>query len=165
MPVIIVRPFNTYGPRQSARAVIPTIITQIAAGAKTINLGSTSPTRDFSFVADTVDGFVSALENGSPFGQIINLGSNFEISIGDVVDIISKEMHSEIGINRDDIRLRPSKSEVERLWADNSKAQLVLNWKPKYSGAKGFQQGIQETVKWFTNPRNLELYKSNLYTI
>jgi len=165
MPVIIVRPFNTYGPRQSARAVIPTIITQIAAGAKTINLGSTSPTRDFSFVADTVDGFVSALENGSPFGQIINLGSNFEISIGDVVDIISKEMNSEIGINRDDIRLRPSKSEVERLWADNSKAQLVLNWKPKYSGAKGFQQGIQETVKWFTNPRNLELYKSNLYTI
>ncbi len=164
-PVITVRPFNTYGPRQSARAVIPAIITQIATGSETINLGSTSPTRDFSFVTDTVAGFVAALENGSEFGQVINLGSNFEISIKEVAALISQEMGSQIGLGLDEVRLRPANSEVDRLWADNSKALRLINWKPKYIGTEGFRQGIQETIEWFSDPRNLELYKRNSYVI
>ena len=164
-PVITVRPFNTYGPRQSARAVIPAIITQIATGSKSINLGSTSPTRDFSFVTDTVAGFVAALENGSEFGQVINLGSNFEISIKEVAALIAQEMGSQIELGLEEVRLRPANSEVDRLWADNSKALRLINWKPKYVGTEGFRQGIQETIEWFADPRNLELYKRNSYVI
>lgn len=165
LPVIIARPFNTYGPRQSARAVIPTIITQLAKGEREIKLGSLSPTRDFNYVKDTVGGFIAALESKVGFGEVFNFGSNFEVSIGDTVKIISELMGVEVKIVTDDVRLRPDNSEVERLWADNSKAIKTLNWKPAYSGLDGFKRGLTETIEWFKNESNLASYKSNIYNI
>lgn len=165
LPVITVRPFNTFGPRQSARAVIPTIITQIANGAKTIKLGATTPTRDFSFVNDTVEGFIAALESQNGLGEVVNLGSNFEVSVGETVEIIGELMGKTISVDQDSNRIRPFNSEVERLWADNSKAQLLLNWNPGYSGKEGFKNGLLETIEWFTNPSNLINYKSEIYNI
>ena len=165
LPVITIRPFNTYGPRQSARAVIPTIISQIANGAKSIKLGSTQPTRDFSYVSDTVNGFIAALESNKGAGEVVNLGSNFEISIGDTAALIASEMNSDVEILEDLNRLRPKNSEVERLWADNTKARELLSWEPKYVGLEGFRKGIAETVKWFTDKSNLALYKSDIYNI
>jgi NAD dependent epimerase/dehydratase len=164
-PVTIVRPFNTYGPRQSARAVIPTIITQIAAGNRRIKLGALHPTRDFSYVADTVAGFVAALRTRGAVGQVINLGSNFEISIGDTARTIGRVMGVEIEVLCDEQRLRPEKSEVERLWADNSKAQALLGWRPDYAGLAGLQRGLGETVDWFKQPATLELYRPDTYTL
>jgi len=164
-PVSIVRPFNTYGPRQSARAVIPTIITQIANGARRLKLGALSPTRDFNFVKDTVRGFISALETDGIAGEIINIGSNFEISIGDLVKTIGKIMSVDIEIESDEERLRPAKSEVERLWADNAKAVRLLNWKPEYGNIAGLERGLAETVAWFVNPQNLWQYKADRYNI
>ncbi|HAT39103.1 MAG TPA: NAD-dependent dehydratase, partial [Polynucleobacter sp.] len=128
MPVVIVRPFNTYGPRQSARAVIPTIITQIASGMRRIKLGAVSPTRDFNYVLDTVAGFIAVLTSDGGLGEVVNLGSNFEISIGETVQLISDVMNIEIDIIADEVRLRPENSEVERLWADNSKAKRLFGW-------------------------------------
>lgn len=165
LPVVIVRPFNTYGPRQSARAVIPTIITQLANGRKQIKLGATSPTRDFNFVQDTVDGFIAALESDGGLGEVINLGSGFEISIGDTANLIANVMNTEIKIITDDERLRPTKSEVERLCADNSKAARMINWKPKYAGHDGIVRGLTETVAWFTQPENLKNYKADSYNL
>ena len=164
-PVTVVRPFNTYGPRQSARAVIPTIITQIANGRREIKLGATSPTRDFSFVSDTVDGFIAALQSTAGVGQFINLGSNFEISIGDTALAIAQAMGVELSILTDEHRLRPEKSEVERLWASNLKAVELLNWQPKYAGSKGFFRGLSETIAWFSDPQNLSNYRSDLYNV
>ena len=164
-PVTVVRPFNTYGPRQSARAVIPTIITQIANGGREIKLGATSPTRDFSFVSDTVDGFIAALQSTAGVGQFINLGSNFEISIGDTALAIAQAMGVELSILTDEHRLRPEKSEVERLWASNLKAVELLNWQPKYAGSKGFFRGLNETIAWFSEPQNLSNYRSNVYNV
>lgn len=161
-PVTIVRPFNTYGPRQSARAVIPTIITQIANGYKKLELGSLHPTRDFSFVKDTVRAFTSVLESDKIAGEVINFGSNFEISIGDVAKLISKIMNSKIQIAADFKRMRPSQSEVERLWADNSKAEKLTGWTPKYAGKNGFVKGLEETVEWFSKKENLNSYKAHL---
>jgi dTDP-glucose 4,6-dehydratase len=165
LPILIVRPFNTYGPRQSARAVLPTVMTQIAAGSREIRLGATSPTRDFSFVSDTVAGFIAALGSKVGFGEVINLGSNFEISISDAVNIIAKAMGVEIDIICDEVRIRPGKSEVQRLWADNTKAKSLLNWEPKYHGKDGFERGIAETANWFLNEHNTALYKSDIYNI
>ena len=162
-PVAIVRPFNTYGPRQSLRAVIPTIITQIASGHKTIKLGSVHPTRDFSLVSDTVNGFIAALKSSNSIGQVINLGSNFEISVGDLADNIARLMGEEIEIQSEDQRLRPDKSEVERLWADNNKAKQLLGWQPDYGGLDGLQRGLSETIAWYQS--NLSLYKTELYNI
>jgi dTDP-glucose 4,6-dehydratase len=164
-PVTIIRPFNTYGPRQSSRAVIPTIITQIANGTTKIKLGSISPTRDFNFVKDTVDGFISAAISSKGLGEVINLGSNFEISVGDTVNLISEIMGKNIEIITDDIRIRPENSEVERLWADNTKAKTLLDWSPKYGGKDGLRNGLKETIEWFTNKDNLKQYKSTLYNI
>ncbi|OCA87872.1 NAD-dependent dehydratase [Bacillus sp. FJAT-27225] len=164
-PVAIIRPFNTYGPRQSARAVIPTIITQIANGQRKIKLGSLSPTRDFNYVKDTVNGFISVAESKNSLGEVINIGSNYEISIGDTVKVIAEVMGSEIEIETEDVRLRPEKSEVERLWADNSKAKKLLGWEPAYGGLEGFRRGISETAEWFTNPENLKAYKADIYNI
>jgi dTDP-glucose 4,6-dehydratase len=127
LPVVTIRPFNTYGPRQSARAVIPTIITQIAKGMRQIKLGAVSPTRDFNYVADTVAGFIAALKSERGLGEVINLGSNFEISIGDTALAIAEAMGTSIDIVTDEQRLRPEKSEVERLWASNTKARSVGN--------------------------------------
>lgn len=165
LPVVIVRPFNTYGPRQSARAVIPTIITQIANGKRQIKLGAISPTRDFNYVQDTVAGFIAALHSERGLGEIVNLGSNFEISIGDTAQMISQVMNVEIEIITDEVRLRPENSEVERLWADNSKANQLFGWKPNFGGYEGFKRGLIETVKWFTESDNLHGYKSDIYNI
>jgi dTDP-glucose 4,6-dehydratase len=165
LPVITLRPFNTYGPRQSARAVIPTIITQIANKANTIKLGATNPTRDFSFVEDTVSGFISALKSERGVGQTINLGSNFEVSIGDTARLIADLMGASVEISTDDERLRPENSEVERLWADNSKAIEILGWKPSYAGLNGFREGLAKSIHWFTQIENLKLYKSGIYNL
>jgi NAD dependent epimerase/dehydratase len=164
-PVAIIRPFNTYGPRQSARAVIPTIITQIASGQNKIKLGAIHPTRDFNYVADTVAGFLAAMNSDKGVGKVINIGSNFEISIGDTARSIAEVMETEVEIISDEQRLRPEKSEVERLWADNKKARDLLLWKPEYSGLDGFKRGIKETVDWFTKPAHLSHYKPDTYNI
>jgi len=164
-PVSIIRPFNTYGPRQSARAVIPTIITQIAGGASTIKIGSTSPTRDFNYVADTVKGFIAAVRSDNGIGEVINIGSNYEVSIGDTIRLIAEIMEADIAIETDPARVRPEKSEVERLWADNSKAKRLLGWEPEYGGLEGFRKGLAITIQWFTDPANLSRYKSDRYNI
>lgn len=164
-PVVIIRPFNTYGPRQSARAVIPTIITQIANGVRTLKLGAVHPTRDFNFVSDTVRGFITALERPGIEGDVINLGSNFEISIGDTAHAIAEVMMVSIEIVTDDVRLRPTKSEVERLFASNTKARERMGWTPAYGGLDGFKRGLAETVTWFTDPANLGGYKAGIYNL
>ena len=164
-PVAVIRPFNTYGPRQSARAVIPTIITQIANGARAIKLGSLHPTRDFNFVSDTVRGFIAIAESDHSVGEVINVGSNFEVSIGDTVKAIAEIMGVDIEIETEDVRLRPDNSEVERLWADNRKVQEIAGWAPKYAGMEGFRRGLAKTIEWFQNPTNLNLYKSDRYNI
>jgi len=164
-PVVTLRPFNTYGPRQSARAVIPTIITQIANGTRQIKLGATHPTRDFNYVTDTVAGFISALESDKGIGEVINIGSNFEISIGDTARVISEVMGVKIDIITDEQRLRPEMSEVERLWASNTKAKELLNWQPQFGGIEGFRHGIAKTVDWFTNAENVRGYKADIYNI
>ncbi len=164
-PVSIVRPFNTYGPRQSARAVIPTIITQIANGQRRIKLGALHPTRDFNYVTDTVSGFLAALNSERSVGEIINIGSNFEISIGDTASNIAQVMGVEIEIVSDEERLRPEKSEVERLWASNNKARELLNWQPHYGGLDGFRRGLVQTVDWFRKPAHLMAYRSDIYNL
>lgn len=164
-PVSIIRPFNTYGPRQSARAVIPTIISQIASGHDVIKLGALTPTRDFNYVEDTVNGFISILESTTSIGEVINIGSNFEISIKDTAETIARVMKSKVEFITDEIRLRPENSEVERLWASNQKASELLGWKPKYGGIEGFEKGIQKTVDWFVDPKNLKNYKTDIYNI
>lgn len=164
-PVGVIRPFNTYGPRQSTRAVIPTIITQIAAGQRRIKLGALTPTRDFSFVADTVAGFIAALESDAVLGTVTNLGSGFEISVGDTAKLIAEVMGVELEIESDTARLRPQLSEVERLFASNAKAAELMSWKPAYGGLDGFRRGLAETIAWFTQAENLGRYKAGQYTI
>ena len=163
-PVATIRPFNTYGPRQSARAVIPTIITQLAAG-RDVRLGAVHPTRDFNFVRDTVRGFVAIAECDAAIGEVINIGSNFEISIGDTASLIAEIMGREIGLSSDDQRMRPAGSEVERLWADNAKALELTGWSPEYGGREGFRRGLIETIEWFAQPDNLRLFKAGQYNI
>ena len=165
LPVVIARPFNTYGPRQSARAVIPTIISQIASGNTKIKLGAIAPTRDFNFVEDTVAGFIAALNSSKGLGEVINFGSNYEISIGDTVALISKLMDVKTEIITDEVRFRPVNSEVERLWASNSKAKEILGWEPRYSGIDGLKKGLIKTIDWFSEPQNLNAYKTNVYNI
>jgi len=165
LPVVTVRPFNTYGPRQSARAVIPTIITQIANGKNEIKLGAISPTRDFNYIKDTVDGFIAALNSKNGLGEVINLGSNYEVSIGETAEIIAEVMNAEIKIINDKQRLRPKESEVERLWADNSKAKDLFGWEPKYGNREGLSKGLRETAKWFLDSKNLDMYKSDIYNL
>ncbi|MGA0082519.1 MAG: NAD-dependent 4,6-dehydratase LegB [Candidatus Nanopelagicales bacterium] len=165
LPVVTLRPFNTYGPRQSARAVIPTIITQIANGNNQIKLGSVTPTRDFNFISDTVKGFISALSSRSGVGEVINLGSNFEISIQDIASLIGEIMNQEIKMIDSNERIRPENSEVNRLWADNSKAIELLSWKPEFASLNGLKKGLEETINWFKKPNNLILYKSEIYNV
>jgi NAD dependent epimerase/dehydratase len=165
LPVVIARPFNTYGPRQSARAVIPTIITQIANGKRQIKLGAVSPTRDFNYVHDTVTGFIAALNSEQGLGEVVNFGSNFEISVGDAAKLIAEAMNTEIEIITEKARLRPENSEVERLWADNSKAKQLFDWQPAYGGREGFKRGLIETSGWFMQQNNLRGYKADIYNI
>ncbi len=164
-PVTVIRPFNTYGPRQSARAVIPTIITQIAAGMRTIKLGAVHPTRDFNFVKDTVSGFLAVAECDAAVGQVVNVGSEFEISIGDTARLIAEVMGAEVEFVTDEARMRPAGSEVERLWADASRARALTGWAPQYGGVEGLRRGIEETVAWFRDPANLHRYKPHRYNI
>jgi len=165
LPVVIARPFNTYGPRQSARAVIPTIITQIASGQRQIKLGATSPTRDFNFVQDTVDAFIAALDSDRGLGEVVNFGSNFEISIGDTAALIAEVMEAKLEIVTEEVRLRPAKSEVERLWADNAKARELFGWTPRHGSRDGLKRGLSATVEWFVNPENLRGYKAGIYNL
>jgi dTDP-glucose 4,6-dehydratase len=164
-PVSIIRPFNTYGPRQSARAVIPTIITQIATGKRRIKLGSLHPTRDFNYVKDTVRGFIAALKSEKSVGEVINIGSNYEISIGDTALLIAEVMGADLEIETEQQRLRPALSEVERLWADNTKAGKLLGWEPLFGGREGFKRGLADTAAWFIKPDNINKYKAHLYNI
>lgn len=164
-PVSVLRPFNTYGPRQSARAVIPTIISQIAAGAQTIKLGAVHPTRDFSFVTDTVRAFEAIAECDAAVGQTLNAGSGFEISIGETARLLIELMSRPVQIVTDDQRLRPEASEVERLWADSSALRALTGWTPDYGEGEGFRRGLQQTIDWFTDPANLARYKTDRYML
>ena len=161
LPVTIVRPFNTYGPRQSARAIIPTIITQIAGGLKEIKLGDLSPTRDFNYVEDICRGFIIIAENNQTIGETINIGSNYEISIKDTLNLIKELMNSDINFTQDIQRLRPDKSEVSRLWCDNSKIQKLTGHKPQVE----IKEGLQRTIDWFIQPKNLNKYKTQIYNV
>lgn len=165
LPVVIARPFNTYGPRQSARAVIPTIMTQIAGGERKIKLGAVAPTRDFNYVQDTVAGFIAALRSDRGLGEVINFGSNFEISIGDTARLIAEVMHADIEIVTDEARLRPENSEVERLWADNTKARQLFGWQPRYGDREGLKRGLAETAEWFAKSGHLRSYKADIYNL
>ncbi|TJY41958.1 SDR family NAD(P)-dependent oxidoreductase [Cohnella pontilimi] len=165
LPVGVIRPFNTYGPRQSARAVIPTIITQLAAGSERLKLGSLHPTRDFNYVEDTVNGFIAFLNSDQSAGKEINIGSNYEVSIGDTVRLIQDIMRTNAELITDDQRLRPALSEVERLWADNRKAAELIGWKPAFAGVEGLKRGLTETIDWFLNPENRGRYKDQIYNI
>jgi len=164
LPVAIVRPFNTYGPRQSARAIIPTIITQIADGAEVIKVGDLTPTRDFNFVKDTAAGFhaiAMAMERDSAkiAGQEINIATNSEVSMQQTLNTIRRLMHSDVRWERDPERIRPGKSEVFRLHGSNDKIRRLTGWQPQYT----LEQGLQQTIDWFCNPCNLKKYKSNIY--
>ena len=163
-PVTVARPFNTYGPRQSARAVIPTIITQLASGQRRLQLGALTPTRDFNFVADTVAGFIHAAESDDNVGQVINYGSGHEISIADTAGLIMRLMNVKAEITGDEQRLRPAASEVERLSCDNRRAR-ALGWSPGYGGREGLERGLRETIDWFTQPANLQRYRPDRYDI
>ncbi|MDA9023555.1 NAD-dependent 4,6-dehydratase LegB [Gammaproteobacteria bacterium] len=161
LPLTIARPFNTYGPRQSARAFIPTIISQIASNQSQLKLGDTTPTRDLNFVLDTCKGFMLLAESNHAAGEVINIGSNTEISIGEVASIIKSEMDSDIEIVLDTQRIRPKKSEVVRLWCDNKKIKELTNFEPAYD----IFSGLHETIAWFQDKENLAKYKSNIYNI
>lgn len=161
LPVTVARPFNTYGPRQSARAVIPTIISQIASGKKQIKLGDVTPTRDFNYVTDTCKGFVALAQCERAIGEVVNIGSNFEISVGDTFDLIRELMSSDVEFIIEDQRIRPEKSEVFRLWCDNKKIRELTGFQPEYD----IRDGLQATIEWFTRPENLAKYKTDLYNI
>ncbi|MDP4902061.1 MAG: NAD-dependent 4,6-dehydratase LegB [Ilumatobacteraceae bacterium] len=164
VPVGILRPFNTYGPRQSARAVIPTIISQLANKSK-VKLGSLSPTRDFSFVQDTANGFLAAAQSDLIVGQTINLGSGFEVSIKETAETIAKLMNTKLELVDDEQRVRPENSEVERLHASIEKAKTLLGWQPELKGLAGFETGLKKTIEWFSNPKNLSRYKADRYNL
>lgn len=159
LPVSIVRPFNTFGPRQSARAVIPTIITQLLSGAKEIKLGSLSPTRDYTYVKDTVKGFVSIANCDDAIGQEVNIASQYEISIGDLAQELIRQINPDANIICDDQRLRPEKSEVNRLFGSNQKIRKLTGWKPEYT----LSEGLAETVEWMK--QNLNSYKTDIYNL
>lgn len=161
LPVTIVRPFNTYGPRQSARAVIPTIISQIAAGAKEIKLGDLTPTRDFNYVKDTALGFLKLAEEENCIGETVNIASNFEISIQDTLELIKKLMNSDVEFITDKQRIRPGKSEVFRLFGDNTKLIELTGFKPTF----GLEKGLKETIDWFSQTENLAKYKTHIYNV
>jgi dTDP-glucose 4,6-dehydratase len=165
LPVCILRPFNTYGPRQSNRAVIPTIITQIHSGLRTLKLGTLESTRDFSYVSDTVAGFIRAASSDRALGEVINLGSGFEIGIGDTAQMIARLMNADIDIQTEAARLRPEHSEVFRLLSDNNKARNLLEWQPEYLGLEGFSRGLEKTIAWFTEPAHAAFYKPQIYNI
>ncbi|MCY6483567.1 NAD-dependent 4,6-dehydratase LegB [Clostridium aestuarii] len=159
LPIATLRPFNTYGPRQSARAVIPTIISQILAGKTEIKLGSLTPTRDFNYVKDTAEAFIKVAESDKTIGEVVNAGSNYEISIGELVKNIIKLSGKDVKIICDEQRMRPEKSEVNRLWADNTKIKELTDWTPKYT----LEDGLKETIEWIKN--NMQYFKTDIYNV
>jgi NAD dependent epimerase/dehydratase len=161
LPLTIARPFNTYGPRQSARAVIPTIITQIASGVKEIKLGDVTPTRDFNYVADICQGYLQLAKCVKTIGEVVNIGSNSEISIMDTLNLIKEIMGSDVRFITEDQRVRPEKSEVFRLCCDNSKIRELTGWKPTHT----LREGLEKTIEWFSDPRNLTKYKPGIYNV
>ena len=161
LPVVIVRPFNTYGPRQSARAIIPTIITQIADGKREIKLGDLTPTRDFNFVKDTCKGFVELSRCDAAIGQEVNVCSNYEISMRDTLELIAKLMDAKVKFVEDEQRIRPKNSEVFRLWGDNTKIKSLTGFTPEYP----IEKGLRETIDWFLNKENLKKYKADIYNV
>jgi len=161
LPIVIARPFNTFGPRQSARAIIPTIITQIANGKKEIKLGDLTPTRDFNFVKDTCRGFIELANCDSAIGEEVNISSNSEISMRDTLELIAKIMNADVKFVEDRQRIRPKNSEVFRLWGDNTKIKNLTGFTPQYT----IEQGLCETVGWFLNSGNLGKYKSEIYNV
>ncbi len=161
LPVTIARPFNTYGPRQSARAIIPTVISQIASGLKEIKLGDLKPTRDFNFVTDTCNGMFAIANCNDTIGKEINISTNTEISIGETINLIKRLTGSNVTLDADDQRIRPKNSEVFRLKGDNSLIKTLTGWEPKYS----FEVGMKETIEWFSNPENLKRYKTGIYNL
>ncbi len=163
VPVSIVRPFNTYGPRQSNRAIIPTIITQVLNNNKFIKLGALYPTRDFSYIKDTIRAFVLAAQSKKSIGEVINIGSGYEISIGDLYNMICQITKTEIKIQKEKARIRPNQGEVYRLKADNKKAKNLIGWTPEYQNQKGLIKGLKETIDWFKTDANLDKYKSDRY--
>jgi len=165
LPVTVIRPFNTFGPRQSLRAVIPAIVSQLARGNPTLRLGALLPTRDFNFVGDVVRAFCAALTKPDATGNVINVGSGFEISIGDLARLIGEEMGVGFGIESDAARLRPGDSEVERLVACNARARRLLDWQPGYAGAEGLRRGLRHTIAWFRDPANLAHYRASGYSL
>ena len=165
MPISIIRPFNTYGPRQSARAVIPSIIIQLKNNNNIISLGNLKAKRDFTFVTDTAKAFIKTLNNENSNGKVINLGTNFNVSIEKVVNTIGRILNKEIKIKQEKQRMRPRLSEVDNLLADNSLAKNILNWEPEYYGEKGFEKGIKKTIDWFQNEKNTIYYNSNDFII
>lgn len=161
LPVTIARPFNTYGPRQSARAIIPTIITQITSGIKEIKLGDLTPTRDFNYVKDTCRGFLELAKHDGTIGKEINICSNFEISMADTFNLIKDIMHSDVRFSSEEKRLRPENSEVFRLWGDNNLIKSLTDFHPEYD----INKGLKETIKWFSNAENLKNYKADIYNV
>ncbi len=161
LPLTVARPFNTYGPRQSARAVIPTIISQIASGMKQIKLGDVTPTRDFNYVTDTCRGFVELARCDAAVGEVVNIGSNFEISIQDTLSLIREIMGSDVEFLLDDQRIRPEKSEVFRLWCDNTKINSLTGFKPECD----IREGLRKTIDWFTREENMARYKAHIYNV
>ena len=164
-PVTVLRPFNTYGPRQSARAVIPATIIQLLSGKGPIKLGALHPTRDFNFISDTVRGFIAAAASDAALGEVVNVGSNFEVSIGDTAKLIAELVGTELRVENDPVRMRPAASEVDRLWASNAKAAKLLGWAPEYAGREGLRRGLTETIEWFRDPANLRAYKADVYNL
>jgi len=159
LPVVIARPFNTYGPRQSARAIIPTIITQILSGRRELSLGNTSPTRDLNYVLDTVNGFIQLAQAEQALGQVVNIGSGREIAIGELVNLIASLMQTEVVVVQDSQRVRPEKSEVERLLCNAAKIRSLTSWQPEYT----LEQGLAKTIEWFE--KNMAYYKPEVYNV
>ena len=165
LPVTIIRPFNTFGPRQSTRAIIPSIITQISSNKKLIKLGNLNPTRDFTYVEDTANAFIAAIKRKNISGNTINIGNSFEISIRNILKILKNDFGYKFDVIIDKKRVRTKNSEVDRLFASNLKAKKLLKWKPEFGGVNGFKEGLEKTINWFSNPKNLKFYNSDTYSI
>jgi len=165
LPTVTVRPFNTFGPRQSARAVIPTVVSQVAAGKKGIQLGALTPTRDFTYVSDTAKGFTAALRSDKGVGEVINLGAGFEVSVAETFALIAEVMGSDAVATEDPHRRRPQNSEVEPLFSNNAKAKELLDWSPELAGIDGFRERLRRTAEWFVDPVNLARCRSDAYTV
>ncbi len=165
VPVTTVRPFNTYGPRQSQRAFVPSVIVQLLSGAESISLGSLSPTRDLTFVTDTAEGFRAVAEGTGGLGEVFNMGSGFEISMGEVVEMLCEISGRKVAVTEDPARVRPGNSEVERLWSDSSKIESAFGWTPSHAGRDGLYRGLEKTYAWFRDNSNEAGYNAKRYVV